>query len=133
MSIHNEQIIQCVICGFNTLKAISDDLGITKAAARHAIDTMVADGLLQFDKIGKRNVYKLPRSENLHDPFGLCRASSDSKAAAERSLQANVGRGFGERRTHLLEDTRRGAPSFDGDGSKYARSYGQPKQLRDIM
>jgi len=133
MSIHNEQIIQCVICGFNTLKAISDDLGITKAAARHAIDTMVADGLLQFDKIGKRNVYRLPRSENLHDPFKLCRTPSQPAPDAQGILQTNVGGGFGERRTHLLEDTRRGASAFDGDGSKYARSYGQPKQLRDIM
>jgi len=133
MSIHNEQITQCIISGFNTLKDISSELSLSRSAIRHALENMVIEGLIEFQKIGKCNVYTLVKSQSLHDPFGLCRTPSKSKTASAGALRLDAKAGLGERRTHLLEDTRRGASAFDGDGSKYARSYGQPKQLRDLM
>lgn len=89
--------------------------------------------MIHAKKIKQKIFYSLIEEVNAHDPFGLCRASSKDKKTTEQVLESEAVSGLGERKRHLIEDTRRGDAPETGDGSSHAYRYGQPKELRDIL
>lgn len=128
-----EQIIVAIKRGYTTNSELAGYLCIGRSTIDKTCTDMTIAGMIHAKKIKQKIFYSLIEEVNAHDPFGLCRASSKDKKTTEQVLESEAVSGLGERKRHLIEDTRRGDAPETGDGSSHAYRYGQPKELRDIL
>ena len=133
MSAENKaKILECVANKINTVRKISEHLDICKASVDLILRKMRQDKIVESTNEGRINVFRLTEPKTYHDPFGLCRTQSKDSATDKGTLRLDAKAGLPPRRRHSIDDEQRSESIIDAYCENF-KTYGKPKELRDIL